>query len=195
MAVDKKLILNQIYSTSIQLFMDKGFDNISVNEICRNVGITKPTFYRYVNSKDDILANYYFNIPEFYPDIEPDENGEVDYIQVLTACLRHSFSHYLSLGIDMLSAHIVSQTHGMSLLSQANPEWASQLMEYVKKGQESGQILSDISAEELLLQLQAGLLGYAYMICSENRDDYELSDLQDMLEVICRGKSAGVYSI
>lgn len=189
MAVDKRLIVNQIYSTSIQLFMEKGFDNISVNEICRNVGITKPTFYRYVSSKDDILTNYYFDIPEFHPTVNEEREEENDYLSLITASLRNSFSHYLSLGVDLLKSHIIAQSNGLTILTQANPEFRALMLEYIDKGKKYGQILNDQDSEVILEQLMAVLLGYAFYICTEPTEvAVELSDLDRLLTGVCRAR-------
>lgn len=190
MAVDKRLIVNQIYSTSIQLFMDKGFDNISVNEICRNAGITKPTFYRYISSKDDILKNYYFDIPEFHPVINFENESQNDYIKLIIQTFRNSFSHYLSLGIDLLKSHIISQTGGLTMLAQANSEFRDTMIDYIEKGQKYGQILNDQDPEVILEQLMAVLLGYAFSICTDPTEDaVELEDLESLMVGICRARS------
>lgn len=44
-----------IINTSCNLFMEKGYSNVSVNEICSACSITKPTLYYHFKSKEDIL--------------------------------------------------------------------------------------------------------------------------------------------
>ena len=34
-------------------------NKVRVNQICEHCDITKPTFYKYVNSKDDLILNLY----------------------------------------------------------------------------------------------------------------------------------------
>ena len=34
-------------------------NKVRVNQICEHCNITKPTFYKYVNSKDDLILNLY----------------------------------------------------------------------------------------------------------------------------------------
>lgn len=186
MAVDKRLIVNQIYSTSIQLFMDKGYENISVNEICRNVGITKPTFYRYISSKDDILTNYYFDIPEFHPVINKASEQENDYLQLIIDTFRNSFSHYLSLGVDLFKSHIISQTKGLTQLTGYDENFKKTMIDYIEKGKKYGQIQNEQDPETILEQLMAILLGYAYTICTNPTDDAaELSDLESLMIGVC----------
>lgn len=51
--------LEQIVDTSLTMFREKGFDKTSVMDICNACQITKPTFYKYVNSKEELLRHYY----------------------------------------------------------------------------------------------------------------------------------------
>lgn len=48
-----------IINTSCNLFMEKGYKNVSVNEICSACSITKPTLYYHFKSKEDILYEYF----------------------------------------------------------------------------------------------------------------------------------------
>ncbi len=51
----RKLILD----TAGKLFSKKGFDGVSVMDICNECKITKPTFYKYVVSKESILTDIF----------------------------------------------------------------------------------------------------------------------------------------
>lgn len=46
---------NEIIQTATHLFMEKGYDACSVNDILTAVGIAKGTFYYYFKSKEDVL--------------------------------------------------------------------------------------------------------------------------------------------
>lgn len=54
-----KNIDNIIINTSCNLFIEKGYRNVSVNEICSACSITKPTLYYHFKSKEDILYEYF----------------------------------------------------------------------------------------------------------------------------------------
>lgn len=45
----------EIRHKAIALFQERGFENVSVNEIARNAHISKNTFYYYFDSKEDII--------------------------------------------------------------------------------------------------------------------------------------------
>ena len=55
--ISKELIVEK----AIELFSDKGIDNVSMNEIAFSLGITKPVLYYYFEDKDDMI-NYAFSL-------------------------------------------------------------------------------------------------------------------------------------
>lgn len=46
---------NEIIDTAAALFIDKGYDQCSINDILNSIGIAKGTFYHYFKSKEDVL--------------------------------------------------------------------------------------------------------------------------------------------
>ena len=59
-----KITKDIIIETAYQLFFKHGYNNVTINDICKECKITKPTFYTYIKSKDDILAHFYDDITE-----------------------------------------------------------------------------------------------------------------------------------
>lgn len=43
----------------LRLFKEKGYDAVSVDEICHAAGVTKPTFYNHIGHKEMILVEYF----------------------------------------------------------------------------------------------------------------------------------------
>lgn len=59
------MIKNQktkIINVAFELFKQKGYDHVTINDICQHCQITKPTFYRYVTSKEEILTHFFDEI-------------------------------------------------------------------------------------------------------------------------------------
>lgn len=54
-----KITKKEILDKSYILFKKYGFDNVSVDQVCKSCGITKPTFYKYVESKESMLTSFY----------------------------------------------------------------------------------------------------------------------------------------
>ena len=51
-----------ICRTALALFHEKGYDAVKVQDICDACSITKPTFYHYVSSKEELIIHFYDDV-------------------------------------------------------------------------------------------------------------------------------------
>ena len=49
---------NKIYETAIKLSKEKGFEQVTIREICKEAEVSVGLFYKYFNSKEDIFLEY-----------------------------------------------------------------------------------------------------------------------------------------
>lgn len=60
------LTKNKVFETAIELIKEKGYDNVTISQICENAGVAKGTFYVHYKSKEDIIKeSYYSDMSEF----------------------------------------------------------------------------------------------------------------------------------
>ncbi|MDZ5726180.1 TetR/AcrR family transcriptional regulator [Acetobacterium sp. K1/6] len=59
MRKDKANNYNLIMDTAIALFNQKGYDQISINEICEKSGVSRSTFYNIFKNKDDLISSFF----------------------------------------------------------------------------------------------------------------------------------------
>ena len=52
---------NKIFETAVTLIKSKGYNNVTVSEICQAAGLAKGSFYVHYDSKEDIVR-YGFSI-------------------------------------------------------------------------------------------------------------------------------------
>jgi AcrR family transcriptional regulator len=60
----RQLVRDAIYDAAIGLFAKKGFDETTVEEVAEAAGISRRSFFRYFESKDDLLALNTVNVGE-----------------------------------------------------------------------------------------------------------------------------------
>ncbi|WP_404900438.1 TetR/AcrR family transcriptional regulator [Priestia filamentosa] len=52
---------SKIYKTAIELIRTKGYNHVTIDEICDKSGVTKGAFYHHFNSKESILQSSYLD--------------------------------------------------------------------------------------------------------------------------------------
>jgi AcrR family transcriptional regulator len=55
---------SELIATAQKLFLEKGYENASVSDIVKAVGVAQGTFYYYFNSKEDVLEAITVNLVE-----------------------------------------------------------------------------------------------------------------------------------
>lgn len=99
---------NEILDAAQELFMNKGFEETSVSDIVKKVGVAQGTFYYYFDSKDTILNaildRFMAYINGVFKDIA--ENPELDALQKLQTMLNFDEIFQFALGADTLTAYV-----------------------------------------------------------------------------------------
>ena len=54
-----KITRKEISDTAVKLFLDKGYNNVTIQDICNELNITKPTLYKYISNKEDLILDLY----------------------------------------------------------------------------------------------------------------------------------------
>ncbi len=43
--------------SAFELILDRGYENLTADDLARHLGISRPTFYRYLGSKDEVIIS------------------------------------------------------------------------------------------------------------------------------------------
>ncbi len=54
-----------LFDAAMDLFRKDGYDNVSIQQICKAANVTRNAFYYYFESKESLLCSYFENIPSF----------------------------------------------------------------------------------------------------------------------------------
>jgi len=54
-----------LFDKAMELFRKNGYDNVTIQQICREASVTRNAFYYYFDSKEALLSSYFENIPNF----------------------------------------------------------------------------------------------------------------------------------
>jgi len=166
----------RIIDIAMDLFEKKGFDKVSIKEICSELGYGRSAFYYHFRSKEQILMEH-FKSENIYSTktvswILSGQNYVEKALRVQLACSKHlaigestNINHLLSYGISK------GFTKGLFDISEIK----NLLLPIVKEGQEKGEILNKLDANlicDTAISIQLGtLLTFVY---GEEKFDFEL---------------------
>lgn len=190
MATMHKTKLSQlIQDNAITLFRKKGYERVTVQEICSSVGTTKPTFYKVASSKAELLRHHYqkgledLSLETFLP-----REG-----QSWPDAIRRYLVRLTNENYDLAAALVMSNIQESAGLSFIPGTIRERVMEMTLRGQSNGEISTASSAEDLsqmLISLTEGFISYWTLYQGEAKAESELDHcLQAILNPA--GKTAG----
>jgi AcrR family transcriptional regulator len=137
---------DRIYSAAINLMDRKGFENITIADISKEAGVSVGAFYHYFTSKNDILAEIFHKVDEYFS------------TQVITALKAESiperiveyFDHYakfnVSSGVEMTQQLFNPK---IKFFLKKDRPLLTILEDLIQEGQERNEIRADEAPEEL----------------------------------------------
>lgn len=158
----------RLADTALRLYASRGYDRVVVDDICREAGVSKGTFYVHFASKDQVLVEEFLALDRFYLDSLPEIASIGTGSERLMAFGRYSLRHISSLGKDYLKVAYSSQmAPGRGPSHLASQERASHeiALRLVREAQEDGELRSDFPAEEIALALIRAIRGLVIDWC------------------------------
>jgi len=183
-----------IFDAAITLFAKRGYDKVTVDDICERVGVTKGAFYNHFKSKDQIILEEFMRMDEHYVKVANDIAG----MPSSTDKLRIFHSEAVKLMADLGATMMRVVYHSQSAPNMRRPylmdgkRYLYKITnELIKEGQEKGEIRDDLASEEMSVMLINCFRGQIYHWCLAN-GAFDLEDTCERLfDLLLESLTAG----
>lgn len=166
---DRRLVLTErIIDTAVELFKRDGYENTSINAICKQTGITRSSFYNIFSNKEDIIIHI-FSVSErgFEEIMTRFLSAKNDFERMWLIC-ETQLNKLLKLGPEITSAlfriALIRHTDYMTLQDNLNES----LLKLYKNCVAQGIARNDSSPEELVPLVTQAVNYIAYDWCCTN---------------------------
>lgn len=154
-----------IIEAAYKLFQQDGFDNVSVSDICRACKITKPTFYKYIESKEELLLYFYEGLTEMLFDELLDRQGDEDYFEQAFKGIVYNVEKSVEFGHDLYCRYLQYIYHTHNPTNRFRNAATPMTLEAFRKAQETGQIKNMADPELLYISCRCMCLGLSSQWC------------------------------
>lgn len=174
----------EIQKVAIRLFLEKGYSNVTIMDICNELNITKPTFYKYVEAKEDLIIDLYDLIVKKITSnvlkvIDVDSSIE-RLVLIFNELMNETIAYNSDLYSQMLIANLNENCHSFDM----RDEMTSICVLLVKKAQENHEIHNMQPPEILYKTLAYCFTGYETMWCIRNSLTNLKEDFYNSMRVI-----------
>lgn len=143
----------RIIEAAWKLFYSYGYDDTTVDEIIRESGTSRGSFYHYFEGKDALLSSLSYLFDEKYEELMETLDPEMNSFEVLMYLNQELFSMIEnSISLDLLARLYSSQliTRGDKHLLEHNRSYYKFLRQIIQRGQQRGQLRQDVTVSEMV---------------------------------------------
>ena len=167
----------KLMDTACRLWQEKGYDAVSVTQICSACGVTKGSFYYYFDSKADILTEAYRSLCDKYQEDALKAcmftDSCIEKIRILLDIYNQAAMEISPQLIRVIIYNIPPDSSD-DKVAKGNPYIRPQVYDLIlaacRHGQETGEIRNDEPAEQLVEYLFAATTGMMLYWISLKKD-------------------------
>ncbi|ADC50733.1 TetR/AcrR family transcriptional regulator [Alkalihalophilus pseudofirmus OF4] len=183
------LTRKKILDAALELFTERGFDEVKVSDIVKKSATSKGAFYTHFSSKYEIFLEKFKEIDDFYIAYEQEQITQLTPLEFLSN-LHKAQVHYLEneLGKDTVRTIYMNvlRSDQNSFVSDRKRPYFHIVKKFIKKGQEDGSIRDDMTCEVLAAQMTKAVRGNIYDWCSNEKFDLE-KEQNYLLSILLEG--------
>jgi len=153
---------SRIYATATRLIGEEGFDQVSVERICKLAGVAKGSFYHHFKTKADLIVEGYSLCDRYFDEKVRGHFSSVDAPGRIREFIAHQVRYAEETGLDLIRQVYKSQLeNGTSFFISGERSLPSILRAVVVEGQERGELRPDLEADYItsyLLRFSRGMI-------------------------------------
>lgn len=161
----------RIFEAALALFEKRGYDNVTVDDICDRVGMSKGAFYTHFKAKDQILLEEFSKIDGYYQELSDEVAGLEDGVERLRAFWMSSLEHIERMGVGVVRivflAEIGPSRRTSFIASKKRPVFRI-IENLVRDGQSGGYLRTDMAPDEIAGSAVSCWRGLVYEWCLAN---------------------------
>ncbi len=142
-----------LFESAVALFREKGFNEVTVEEVAQRAGMAKGSFYTYFTTKSDIIIEEFTTIDHFYRKYAKNLRRYKTASEKLAAFTRAQMRYVR----DQVGADIIKVLYSSNLTEPSADKILIDPHRYlhhltksiIEEGQQAGEFRTDLTAEEL----------------------------------------------
>lgn len=161
----KETLLN----TALDLIAEKGYDHVSVQDICQAVGVSTGAFYHHFSGKDDIIVESYRRYDEHFEAYVNSYLSDLSPLDKIVEAIKYQVKYAEDMGVETMQQFYRSQLQaGREFFISSTRKFPLMLTQMISDAQQTGVISNTITAPQITRHLLRFSRGMIYDWCAHN---------------------------
>lgn len=179
----------EIYTAAMTLFLKRGFDAVTIDEICRAADVARATFFLHFPAKEALLAEYGQRAnQELAAALRATRGSATATIRMTFTMLAERAERHPEL-VRMLVREIVTRPPALSQQDEQARDLVELLAAVIRRGQASGEFRKRLEPRVAALAAAASFFAVIYAWARSDREIALNPVLNETLDVILHGLS------
>lgn len=189
--IQSQIMKEKIRDTAKSLVKQRGYEGVTVDEICAEVGVTKGTFYNYYRSKEQLLMdevaidNLYYR-KKLRLQISKLQPGMVKLMAFLRLAITYESNHDREFTRLSYRLRTIDPKRVPTIYPDKR-EIYKILEELIVEGQSCGEIRKDLSSEQIATIVLYSIRGIVFSWSLPNTDIDLINIGEDLLAILEEG--------
>lgn len=165
----------RIFHAAKTILQQKGYEQLSIKNICDEAGVSNGSFYHHFKTKDDLLSYYIEEQPSINPDLlEAPESWEEAKIAIIHVYLNYA-SYCRELGVEFMANYYTPKNQALNPTIRTERPYPIVTVEnYLKNAVNAGVLTLKLPLEQILTDIRMLVIGNVFEWCLHNGDtDFE----------------------
>lgn len=182
---------NKIYNAAVAVINEKGFTNVSIEDITNYANVAKGSFYTYFESKESIVFYTFQQSDEVYIEAFEQIQGK-DFLSMITCFVSISYTEYEKRGKGIIKAMVSNYfTFPDYNFYSEDRNLLKCLSLIVEKGKEQGYLEEEKPTVDYVNLLLSTLIGVEVMWCLDDKGQSLADMIAEAISVTAKGMKKG----
>lgn len=164
-----KATKEKIFQAAKNILKKKGYEELSIKNICEEAGVSNGSFYHHFKTKDDLLSYYIEEQPSVNPDVlELPENAAEAKEAIIRVYLNY-VAYCEELGVEFMAGYYDTKNQALNVaIRTERPYPIVTVQNYVEKAMAAGKIQLSEEIEGFTTDIRMIVIGNVFEWCLRN---------------------------
>lgn len=165
----------RIFRAAKQILQKKGYEELSIKNICEEAGVSNGSFYHHFKSKDDLLSYYIEEQPSIDPELLDLPGNAAEAKNAVIEVYLNYVDYCRQLGVEFMSGYYDTKNQALNPAIRSDRPYPIVTVQcYIEKAIEAGVIRLNVGLEEFTTDIRMIVIGNVFEWCLRNGDaDFE----------------------
>ncbi len=161
----------RIFQAAKRILQKKGYEELSIKNICEEAGVSNGSFYHHFKTKDDLLSYYIEDQPQMNPDLLELPHNIEEAKQTIIQVYLNYVAYCEELGVEFMTGYYDPKNQALNpVIRTERPYPIVTVQTYVERAIADGILTLNVTLEEFTTDIRMIVIGNVFEWCLRKGD-------------------------